>query len=113
MRNNVVLRSQVHQENFDMLEYPFLTMTKFPPGFVAQIGENRKTLNFKFKITNFDILGGAVSARSVKRLEIISNVDEPESRDTWWSELRMEIRSHARSLNCNAVLGYSESSSIW
>ncbi|XP_018573148.1 C2 domain-containing protein 5 isoform X2 [Anoplophora glabripennis] len=93
MRNNVVLRSQVHQENFDMLEYPFLTMTKFPPGFVAQIG-------------------GAVSARSVKRLEIISNVDEPESRDTWWSELRMEIRSHARSLNCNAVLGYSESSSL-
>ncbi|KAJ8934881.1 hypothetical protein NQ314_013160 [Rhamnusium bicolor] len=93
MRNNIVLRSQVHQENFDMLEYPFLTMSYFPPGFVAHIG-------------------GSVSARSVKRLEIITNVDEPESRDTWWSELRMEIRSHARSLNCNAVLGYSESSSI-
>ncbi|KAJ8923546.1 hypothetical protein NQ315_010124 [Exocentrus adspersus] len=93
MRNNVVLRSQIHQENFDMLEYPFLTMTKFSPGFVAQIG-------------------GVVSARSVKKLEIISNADEPESRDTWWSELRMEIRSHARSLNCNAVLGYSESSSL-
>ncbi|CAH0562674.1 unnamed protein product [Brassicogethes aeneus] len=93
MRNNVMLRSQVHQENFDMLEYPFLTMSKFPTGFILQIG-------------------GAVSARSVKLLERITNVEEPESRDTWWSELRMEIRSHARSLNCNAVLGYSETTSI-
>lgn len=108
-----MLRSQVHQENFDMLEYPFLTMTKFPPGFVAQIGKTENISSSKFKIHNLNILGGAVSARSVKRLEIISNVDEPESRDTWWSELRMEIRSHARSLNCNAVLGYSESSSLW
>ncbi|XP_049826381.1 C2 domain-containing protein 5 isoform X2 [Aethina tumida] len=93
MRNNVILRSQIHQENFDMLEYPFLTMSKFPPGFIVHIG-------------------GAVSARSVKLLERITNVEEPESRDTWWSELRMEIRSHARSLNCNAVLGYSETTSI-
>lgn len=57
--------------------------------------------------------GGAVSARSVKLLERITNIEEPESRDTWWSELRMEIRTHARALNCNAVLGYTESTSIW
>jgi hypothetical protein len=31
---------------------------------------------------------------------------------TWWSEIRMEIRSHARALNCNAVLGYTETTSI-
>ncbi|KAG5865037.1 C2 domain-containing protein 5, partial [Gonioctena quinquepunctata] len=93
MRNNIVLPSKIHQENFDMLEYPFLTILKFPPDFISQIG-------------------GVVSARSVKRLETISNIEEPESRDTWWSELRMEIRSHARSLNCNAVLGYTESASI-
>ncbi|CAG9855251.1 unnamed protein product [Phyllotreta striolata] len=92
MKSNI-LRSQINQENFDMLEYPFLTVMKFPADFIAQIG-------------------GAVSARSVKRLETIRNIEEPESRDTWWSELRMEIRSHARSLNCNAVLGYSESASI-
>jgi hypothetical protein len=54
-----------------------------------------------------------VSARSVKLLERISNLEEPESRDTWWSEIRMEIRSHARALNCNAVLGYTETTSIW
>lgn len=58
-------------------------------------------------------LGGAVSARSVKLLERISNLEEPESRDIWWSEIRMEIRSHARALNCNAVLAYSETTSIW
>ncbi|XP_063929582.1 C2 domain-containing protein 5 isoform X2 [Zophobas morio] len=88
-----LLRATVPQENFDMFEYPFLTMSKYPSGFITQIG-------------------GAVSARSVKLLERISNLEEPESRDTWWSEIRMEIRSHARALNCNAVLGYAETTSI-
>ena len=46
-------------------------------------------------------------------LDRITNNDEPESRDTWWSELRMEIRSHARALNCNSVLGYQETATIW
>ncbi|XP_066247482.1 C2 domain-containing protein 5 [Euwallacea similis] len=93
MRSSYVRRGHMNQEHFDMLEYPFLTMTKFPPRFITQIG-------------------GSVSARSVKLLERILNVDEPESRDIWWSEIRMEIRSHARSLNCNAVLGYTELTSI-
>ncbi|GJQ66805.1 hypothetical protein Trydic_g18573 [Trypoxylus dichotomus] len=93
LRMSNMFRTTVHQENFDIMEYPFLTMSKFPPGFIAY-------------------LGGAVSARSVKLLERITNLEEPESRDTWWSEIRMEIRSHARALNCNAVLGYSETTSI-
>lgn len=58
-------------------------------------------------------LGGTVSARSVKLLERITNLEEPESRDSWWTELRMEVRSHARALACNVVLGYSEHSAIW
>ena len=49
---------------------------------------------------------------SVKLLERISNLDEPESRDAWWTEIRMEIRSHARAMGCNVVLGYSEQTSI-
>lgn len=65
-------------------------------------------MNFKIAV-----IGGAVSARSVKLLERITNLEKPESRDTWWSELRLEIRSHARALNCNAVLGYTETTSIW
>ncbi|XP_018327015.1 uncharacterized protein LOC108738216 isoform X2 [Agrilus planipennis] len=93
LKTGTLIRSNIPQDNLDMLEYPFLTMSRYPPGFILCIG-------------------GAVSARSVKLLERISNLEEPESRDTWWSELRMEIRSHARTLNCNAVLGYSEATSI-
>ncbi|KAB0801068.1 hypothetical protein PPYR_05422 [Photinus pyralis] len=88
-----MVHTSIPQNNFDMLEYPFMTIYKFPPGFVMY-------------------LGGVVSARSVKLLERITNLEEPESRDTWWTELRMEIRSHMRSLHCNAVLAYSETSSI-
>lgn len=80
-------------ESMDMLEYPFLTMTKYPAGFILH-------------------LGATVAARSVKLLERVPNPDEPEVRDSWWTELRMEIRSHARSLGCNVVLGYSESTTI-
>ena len=76
-----------------MLEYPFLTMTKYPPGFILH-------------------LGATVAARSVKLLERVENPDEPEMRDSWWNELRMEIRSHARALGSNVVLGYSELTTI-
>lgn len=51
-----------------------------------------------------------VCSRSVKLLE--HNAEEPESRDLWWHELRMEVRSHARALACNVVLGYREESTI-
>lgn len=54
-----------------------------------------------------------VNAKSVKLLERMSNMEEPESRDAWWSELRLEMRSHARALSCNVILGYSENTAIW
>lgn len=87
------VRPPINQENLDMLEYPFLTMAKYPPGFILH-------------------LGATVCARSVKLLERVPNPDEPETRDSWWTELRMEIRSHARALACNVVLGYSEVTTI-
>lgn len=80
-------------ESHDMLEYPFLTLSKYPPGFIRNIG-------------------GTVAARSVKLLERVPNPDEPETRDLWWTELRMEIRSHTKALGCNFVVGYSEVTSI-
>ncbi|XP_022211757.2 C2 domain-containing protein 5 isoform X2 [Drosophila obscura] len=80
-------------DSLDMLEYPFLTMTKYPTGFILH-------------------LGATVAASSVKLLERVPNPDEPEVRDSWWTELRMEIRSHARSLGCNVVLGYAETTTI-
>ncbi|XP_016308503.1 C2 domain-containing protein 5-like isoform X6 [Sinocyclocheilus anshuiensis] len=92
-------------------EYPFFTLTAFPPGFLLHVG-------------------GVVSARSVKLLDRIHNpalgntrsyklldwnsftADEPETRDAWWEEIRQEIKSHAKALGCHAVVGYSESTSI-
>ncbi|XP_054632042.1 C2 domain-containing protein 5 isoform X10 [Dunckerocampus dactyliophorus] len=93
------------------MEFPFFTLTSFPPGFLVHVG-------------------GVVSARSVKLLDRIHNpalgntrsyklldwnsvtADEPETRDAWWEEIRQEIKSHAKALGCHAVVGYSESTSI-
>ena len=81
-------------------------------------------------------LAGVVSARSVKLLDEINNpgiiavhtwtvlfymsvclsvsvLEEPETRDAWWREVRGEIKAHFRAMGCNAVIGYSEQSSIW
>lgn len=71
------LKTPLNLENLDMLEYPFLTLCKYPTGFILQ-------------------LGSTVCARSVKLLERVPNPEEPETRDFWWTELRMEIRSHVR-----------------
>ncbi|XP_051952871.1 C2 domain-containing protein 5 isoform X7 [Xyrauchen texanus] len=87
-----LLRQQT-QSALEQREYPFFTLTSFPPGFLLHVG-------------------GVVSARSVKLLDRIHNPDEPETRDAWWEEIRQEIKSHAKALGCHAVLGYSESTSI-
>ena len=39
-------------------------------------------------------------------------MSDQETRDGWWSELRDEIRSHARTLCCTHVVGYVEASTI-
>ncbi|XP_021377240.1 C2 domain-containing protein 5-like isoform X2 [Mizuhopecten yessoensis] len=89
----VIPKLSAQQPSIEMMEYPFFTMTSFPPGFIVH-------------------LGGVVSARSVKLLDRIHNPEEPETRDAWWTEIRTEIRSHARAMGCHAVLGYSEHTSI-
>uniref|UniRef100_A0A8C9W5B9 C2 domain-containing protein 5 n=1 Tax=Scleropages formosus TaxID=113540 RepID=A0A8C9W5B9_SCLFO len=88
-----LLRQQT-QTALEQREFPFFTLTCFPPGFLVHVG-------------------GVVSARSVKLLDRIHNPDEPETRDAWWEEIRQEIKSHAKALGCHAVVGYSESTSIW
>ncbi|XP_037306747.2 C2 domain-containing protein 5 isoform X11 [Pungitius pungitius] len=87
------LLRQHTQTALEQREFPFFTLTSFPPGFLVHVG-------------------GVVSARSVKLLDRIHNPDEPETRDAWWEEIRQEIKSHAKALGCHAVVGYSESTSI-
>jgi hypothetical protein len=78
----------------DTQEVKLLTMTEFLPSVRVRIG-------------------GLVTARSVKYLgKLASKLSDQETRDGWWSELRDEIRSHARSLCCCHVIGYQEWSTI-
>ncbi|XP_039759830.1 C2 domain-containing protein 5 isoform X3 [Pararge aegeria] len=85
-----ILRPSMNSNNLEMLEYPFLTMTEYPPGFIVHIG-------------------GTVCARSVK---LVDAGGESAARAAWWAELRTELRAHARALRCTAVLAYSERASV-
>jgi hypothetical protein len=67
----------------------FLTMTRFPSHTIVGTG-------------------GFVCATSIKNLD----TDERDFRELWWTEVRDEIKSHARTLNCSFVIGYSERTSI-
>ena len=77
-------------------EFPFITMSQFREGFIQY-------------------LGGTITARSVKLLKSIGNFEEPspETRDGWWNEIRVEMRSHLRSYGCNVILDYEEHSTVW
>uniref|UniRef100_A0A672IL15 C2 domain-containing protein 5 n=1 Tax=Salarias fasciatus TaxID=181472 RepID=A0A672IL15_SALFA len=92
-QTQTALEQRVRHRHVRRREFPFFTLTSFPPGFLVHVG-------------------GVVSARSVKLLDRIHNPDEPETRDAWWEEIRQEIKSHAKALGCHAVVGYSESTSI-
>lgn len=82
-----------HQGN-DEDEVQLLTLKEFPPNVRVRIG-------------------GLVTARSVKYLgKLASKLSDQETRDGWWSELRDEVRSHAKTLCCSHVIGYTESSTI-
>lgn len=38
-RVDTTLKTPFHHDNLDMLEYPFLTMSKYPQGFILHLGE--------------------------------------------------------------------------
>lgn len=88
MKNIFVYPNRVHQS-----EYPFVTLKKYPDKMIQ-------------------CTGGVVSVHSVKLLDHIINDEESETRDIWWTEIRKEIRSHAKALNCNTIIGYSETSKV-
>lgn len=70
-----------------------MTLQQYPSGFIKS-------------------LCGIVCSRSVKLLHSNNDLDDLESRDKWWIEIRNEIRSHMKALDCHVVLGYSETKSI-
>lgn len=67
-----------------------LTISQFPPPTVVRIA-------------------GVAMAHSIKTVPKGSSEEKGRTtRDKWWSELRAEVKSHARFLGCQYVLGYRE-----
>ncbi|XP_060632533.2 C2 domain-containing protein 5 isoform X13 [Anolis sagrei] len=96
-------------------EFPFFTLTAFPPGFLLHVGGvvSARSVKLLDRIHNPACVGIMGNTRSYKLLDWNSfNSDDPETRDAWWAEIRQEIKSHAKALGCHAVVGYSESTSI-
>lgn len=83
-----------HRENPDEDDVKLLTLRDFD-----------STVRVRF--------GGLVTARSVKYLgNLASKLSDQETRDSWWTELRDEIRAHAKVLCCSHIIGYLEASTI-
>ncbi|XP_064372066.1 C2 domain-containing protein 5 isoform X1 [Dromaius novaehollandiae] len=109
-----LLRQQT-QSALEQREFPFFTLTAFPPGFLVHVGGvvSARSVKLLDRIHNPAFVGIMGNTRSYKLLDWNSfNSDEPETRDAWWAEIRQEIKSHAKALGCQAVVGYSESTSI-
>ncbi|XP_054974538.1 C2 domain-containing protein 5 isoform X3 [Sorex araneus] len=100
-------------------EFPFFTLTAFPPGFLVHVGGvvSARSVKLLDRIHNPAFVGIMGNTRPYKLLDwnsfnSVLYQDEPETRDAWWAEIRQEIKSHAKALGCHAVVGYSESTSI-
>jgi uncharacterized protein YbjQ (UPF0145 family) len=91
-RTNSILSTDVHSLKpfgFSMAEEGLLAVDAFEPGAILR-------------------LGGMVAARSVK----ITDTNTAAERGAWWEELREEVRAHARTLGCNTIVGYTETTAI-
>ncbi|XP_043943649.1 C2 domain-containing protein 5 isoform X17 [Protopterus annectens] len=109
-----LLRQQT-QSALEQREFPFFTLMSFPPGFLLHVGGvvSARSVKLLDRIHNPAFVGIMANTRSHKLLDWNSfNADEPETRDAWWAEIRLEIKSHAKALGCHAVVGYSESTNI-
>jgi uncharacterized protein YbjQ (UPF0145 family) len=59
-------------------------------------------------------IGGCVAARAVKVITSARTKEElMQERDSWWLELRDEMKMNARSMRCNAVIAYRETVALY
>lgn len=50
LKTSNMLRAALHQDNFDLLEYPFLTMLRYPPAFIMHLGNRYLQLVYKVSV---------------------------------------------------------------
>eukprot|EP01064_Diplonema_japonicum_P012383 TRINITY_DN19864_c0_g1_i1.p1 TRINITY_DN19864_c0_g1~~TRINITY_DN19864_c0_g1_i1.p1 ORF type:complete len:1232 (+),score=296.07 TRINITY_DN19864_c0_g1_i1:69-3764(+) len=75
--------------------------------------ENTKLLTIKSLPCNVvKRVGGVVSARSIKLITQLKTKAVVQERDSWWQEIREEIKANARHFCCNAVVGYTEATAF-
>jgi len=87
-------KRELFRANLKFQDVQVVSMQEFPPGMVMCVG-------------------GMVAARSVKVVGQEGKQERAvEVHDSWWNELREEIKTHARSLSCCHVIGYTETASI-
>ena len=84
---------------------------------MASTDQNAQTVNLltlRQLPSNFEYsIRGIVASRAVKFIgKLHSTTVDAETRDTWWENLRDEVRGNAMRLNADLVLGYRETCSI-
>ncbi|SCO65673.1 conserved Plasmodium protein, unknown function [Plasmodium vivax] len=107
LRNNELLRQNSLEKNKDLKLYKRdSTLPNSTFNFVDVILLTVDSLPNSVKYT----YGGLVAAKSVKVLH--QRLTE-QHRDEWLLEIRDEIKSNAKFLSCNVILGYKEDTYIY
>ena len=69
-----------------MPEFPFLTLTRLPPGFLVHLGG---MVSYKYLLHSLNSKH-QVSAKSVKLLDE-QELKDSDAREAWWVEIRQEV----------------------
>lgn len=64
----------------------------------------------QFERNRIKRIGGLITAKSIKVCHKLEKNRKQLAKihDSWWNELRDELKSHARTLRCNHIIGYEE-----
>jgi hypothetical protein len=69
----------------------------------------RETMLFRGEV---DAITGFITSGIFSLRALGAKDEDEETRDSWWLELRAEVKSNAAALACSHVVGYKESCSI-
>ena len=70
-------------------EFPFLTLTRLPPGFLVHLG-GMVSSPIQHERYSYHPINLKVSAKSVKLLDE-QEMKDSDAREAWWVEIRQEV----------------------